>query len=94
MAGLYESSYSYLVDQNTLLKLLFTSTQLDLLLHCLLDPPWVGYGHKIVLRIDMFYGNACLQDDIFFESIGLKEVILCRRKCLVGVHVLVECMFL
>ena len=56
-------------------------------------------GYKIVLSKDMSYGWTyssgvhIFQDDMSYGSICLMEVMLCRRKCLVGGHVLVECMF-
>ena len=42
-------------------------------------------GQEIVLRKDMSYGRTCL-------SGVLKEVMLCWRICLMGGHVLQECM--
>ena len=47
----------------------------DLWLNCLLGPPSVGCGHKVVLSKNMSYGRTCLsgsyafQDDMCYDSI-------------------------
>ena len=44
-------------------------------LNCLLGPPLVGCGHKIVLSKNMSYGRTCFsgsyafQDDMCYDSI-------------------------
>ena len=63
----------------------------------------MGCGHKIVLSKNMSYGKTCFsgsyafQDDMPFRMTCydnvLREVLLCCRKCLMGGHVLMECMF-
>ena len=47
----------------------------------------MGCGHKIVLSKDMSFGGHA-----FLEYMSFRMVMPCIRKCLVGGHVMVECM--
>ena len=52
----------------------------------------MGCGRKIILRKDMSYGWICFSGVHIFRmtclmrAIVLKEVMLCRKKCLVSGH--------
>ena len=60
----------------------------------------LGCGHEIVLGEYMSCGTICLsgvqvfQEDIYYTNIFLREVMLCRLTCIMGGHILPECMSL
>ena len=64
-------------------------------LHCLLVPPWVGCGHKIVLSKNMSYGRTCFsgsyafQDNMCYDSICVEGSIYIYIYLFVTVRVLV-----